>query len=121
MSNNVRIPVKPLSIEHIQLAEDRELICDYEKGKLYLKYNDKIVDITKELADRLIEEGMPIDKCTINIEGLGVVDLSQAITHIMSNVIKITNVGTPDVTRLVESSVTVASTGRTTVVQAVPL
>ena len=93
MNNNVRIPVKPLPMEHIQLAENRELICDYANAKLYIKYDDKLVDITQELGKHLIEEGMPIGKCTLEVEGLGTVDLSYAIDHIISNLMKITDVG----------------------------
>ena len=93
INNNTRISVTPLSIEHLRLAKDKELICDYSRGTLYIKSKDKLMNITDKLKELLIREGMNLDYCPITIEGIGTINLAVAMSHIMSNLISITDMG----------------------------
>ena len=93
INNNTRISITPLSIEHIRLAKDKELLCDYARGTLYIKYKDKLMNITDKLKEILIRDGMNLDYCPITIEGMGTINLSVALSHIMNNLVTVTDLG----------------------------
>ena len=93
-TNNTRIAVTPLAIEHIALAENRELICDYNAGKLYIKNGDNLYDITSKVIETISREGMAIDNCTVVVEGVGLIKIGRALSQIMNSLIDITDVGT---------------------------
>jgi hypothetical protein len=93
-NNNTRIAVTPLAIEHIALAENRELICDYNEGKLYIKNGDNLYDITSKVIETITRDGAAIDKCTVIVEGVGRVYIGTALSQIMNSLIDIVDVGT---------------------------
>ena len=93
-NNNTRIAVTPLAIEHISLAEERELICDYNQGKLYIKVGDTLYDITAKVIEVITNEGTEIDNCTVYIDGVGRIKIGAAMNHIMNSLIDIVDLGT---------------------------
>lgn len=65
-----RIPFRPLSYENVDLAFDKELIADYEKGNLYLKdAHGNIIDLTKSIAQLLTQDQTFVENLTVNVIG----------------------------------------------------
>lgn len=53
-----RLPFRPLSYEHVDMAFNRELIADYTNGNLYLKDDQgQIIDLTEKISQNIIESG----------------------------------------------------------------
>ena len=93
INSNVRIAISPLAYERLRLAKDREMLCDYNNGKIYIKNGDNIYDITSKIKETIVREGMSVNNCTVFIEDIGNVQVGDAISHIMYNLINITDKG----------------------------
>lgn len=53
---SARIPTRPLSMEHVELAENKELVVDYDKHEIYVKdSNGELVNVTASVTT-VIEE-----------------------------------------------------------------
>lgn len=91
--SNVRIAVSPLPYERIQLAKERELLCDYNNGRIYIKNGENVYDITSKIKEAITNEGMLIDKCTVFVQDLGTILIGDALEHIMHSLINITDIG----------------------------
>ena len=93
-NSNVRIAVTPLPYERIQLAKERELLCDYNNGRIYIKNGENVYDITSKIKEAIVQEGMSIDNCTVFVQDLGTIVIGDALEHIMHSLINITDLGT---------------------------
>lgn len=92
MRLNDRVPVIPLSYEMRELAVERELIANPDTGEIYVVGTTKapdgtpegeitgggniIYNITDAIVDILLNQGLESGRLVIEIEGLGLVNLS---------------------------------------------
>ena len=81
IQDKARIPVIALDYEDKDIAKEKELLIDYKKGGIYVvDAEDRTIihDLTKLIAENYLNQ---IDggNTYINIEGLGIVNLSEII------------------------------------------
>lgn len=84
MANNVyskaRVPVIPLQYSQRQLALKKELLVDYENGKLYIvSATDKNIlhDITAKITELVTANITSGTNLTVDIQGVGIVKLGE--------------------------------------------
>lgn len=98
LNDRARIPVIPLSYADRHLAVEKELIVDYETGKIYIissQNKEVIFDIT-ELIKKEASEAAG-DKITVEIEGLGKVNIGDILNELYASNTTLTNSGAPTV------------------------
>lgn len=86
-----RIPIIPLSYSSKHLAKKKELLFDYDKGKLYVvSAEDKsiIFDITSQIIAEINKEGVDVNNFVVTIEGIGKVNLSEFLSNLNSNMLQ---------------------------------
>ena len=82
--NGLRVPLIALDYNSRFMAEKKEILFDYKKGKLYVvSAEDKsvIFDIT-ELILKEVEKNVDLSNYTFNIKGVGVVNLGEYIKQL---------------------------------------
>lgn len=63
-----RIPFRPLSYENVDLAFDKELIADYDKGNLYMKdAHGNIIDLSQSISKILVENNTFVEELKVTI------------------------------------------------------
>lgn len=83
MSILSRIPTIPLDYSERDKAIEKELLVDYGTGKIYVvsSYDRTVIfDLTSKISEYLQQTGISGDSLTVNIEGLGNVDLGSIIS-----------------------------------------
>lgn len=86
--NSGRAPVIALDYDSRFIAQKKELLVDYKKGKLYVvSADDKsvIFDITANIINEFTNSGSVADNFIVNIEGVGEINLTKAINRIYKN------------------------------------
>lgn len=88
-----RFPIRPLSYENVDLAENKELIVDYEVGDVYVKKSDgTVTNISGTVKETIIKE---IEKDTSFVEKIPIVidgkeyELSTVVTENVTHVTQI--------------------------------
>jgi hypothetical protein len=84
MEANDRVPVILLDYSQRWRAHKKELLFDYNEGKLYVVSADdksRIFDITQRILD-LVSTDISADGLIVNIDGVGSVNLKQYITNL---------------------------------------
>lgn len=81
ITEKARIPVIALDYEDRDIAKEKELLIDYKKGGIYVvDAEDRTIihDITKLIAENYLNQ-IDGSNTYVNIEGIGIVDLSSII------------------------------------------
>lgn len=94
ITDKARIPVIALEYSQRDLARPKELIIDYEKGNLYIvDAEDRTIlhDISKLIAENYLNN-INGDNTYVNIEGLGLVNLSQILRILYQSRINLLNI-----------------------------
>lgn len=89
MENNDRIPLIALDYSQRHLAHRKEIMIDYNTGRIYVvsaKDKSVIFDITERILDQ-IATGIPGDSLVVTVEGVGTVNLKQFIINLRSNML----------------------------------
>lgn len=89
MENNQRMPTILLDYSQRHLAVKKELLFDYERGRMYVvSAEDKsvIFDITQQILN-LISTDLPADSLIVNIDGFGAVNLKQYILQMKADML----------------------------------
>lgn len=83
-----RIPTIPMSYSERDQAVLKELLIDYNSGKIYVvsSYDKTVIyDLTTKISEYLQESGFTGDNLTINIEGIGEVELKDILSILYNN------------------------------------
>lgn len=89
MNTNAHIPLIAMDYADRHKAVKKELLVDYANGNIYVvSADDKsiIIDITSKIKAQL--ENLSSDKIEVNIEGVGVVNLSKVIKEMKDKLAK---------------------------------
>lgn len=90
--NKGRIPIIPLSYSERDKAVKKELLVDYDNGKIYVvSAHDKsiIYDLTRQVAEYLAEVGLSADKLFVDINGIGIINLGDYLNILQDDRITI--------------------------------
>lgn len=93
MNKNSRVPVVPLPIELGGSAINKELVIDYTLGKLYIKTETGLIDITEKLKEQIISGNITLNNSVVYVEGYGNVKLGDFVLNIMTKSLIATNPG----------------------------
>lgn len=88
MSPYGRVPIIALSYDERDKAVPKELLVDYDTGKIYVvsAYDKTVIfDLTQEISNYLLEAGVNGDNLVVNIDGVGEVNLEEIINNLYSN------------------------------------
>lgn len=83
INDSARIPIQPLPYENKALAENKELLVDYNNGNLYVISDGKEIDITANIIN-LINSGNTSNS-EVTIDGLGTVKLARLLELLWEN------------------------------------
>lgn len=93
-----RVPVIALSYSDKHKAVPKELLVDYETGNIYVvSATDKsvIFNVTEQIKEQL--DKVSGDKIEVNIDGIGIINLTELLTKITKESITVKDVGKADV------------------------
>ena len=93
ITDKARIPVIALSYSDKDIAKEKELLLDYEKGGLYVvDANDRTIihDLSKLIADNYLSN-IDGNNTYVNIEGIGVVNLATILKLLYDSRIELVN------------------------------
>ena len=92
LNSRARIPVIPLSYADRHLAVEKELVVDYETGKIYIissQNREVIFDITEIIKKEASEAAG--DNITVEIEGIGHTDIGTILNKLYKSSITSSN------------------------------